>query len=126
MKTKLLTAATMSAALFASGCATTGTTGSVSVPTSAQLIADAQTAAEAICAIAPTAAAITSIIVAENSGAQATEQTATQAAQLFCSAVTRVSAKAPRKLGAVKGRALLDFGTVTVQGRVIDVQGYAL
>ena len=120
---KIITLLALGATL--SGCAATGgTTGTTTGVSTTQLIAYAQQAASVLCGIAPAAASITSIFTASNPGAQVTQAEAEQAAQIFCSSVSKLSVS--HKFAAVKSRGLVDFGMVTINSHVVEIQGRRL
>lgn len=106
--------------LFVAGCSATGGL------TLQQAVADAQLAAQALCAVAPSLDAITKIIIANDKGAMQSEAQAQAAAQIFCSAVTGNVTKIAR----VKARRVVrladgsvNYGQVVVNGQVIDIIG---
>ena len=116
-----------------------GTSTGVATPTLtlAQVVADAMLACQGLCAVAPTAASITSIILAAetNTSAVASEAVATQAADVFCKAVTgtttTVGVKGGRLMKAVPhlraavpvGNGVVNYGTLTLNGKTIQLEG---
>ena len=102
--------------------------------TLSQAVADATLAAQAICAVAPTAAAITQIIVAQNASALTSEQEAQQAAVIFCGAVTGTTPKTTASNRIAMHRVsprrdasgVVNYGTITVNGKTITITGTPL
>jgi hypothetical protein len=119
-------AGTLALALSMGGCATTGTTTTPTTPITS-FIDQVQALALAACAFEPTADSIAKIWLASSAVAASTEALANLTAQTACSAYASLitpkaslNRKAPKKLAG----GALDFGSVTINGKTVEITGY--
>jgi len=107
------------------GCATTQSPLSASSNPDTAFISDVQALALTACAFVPTADAIAKIWLAEAGSDARTETLASLTAQTVCQAyASLISSKASKRRKPMQN-GVVDFGSVTVNGKAIELTGHS-